>query len=218
MKKILLLAGLTVILSSCTVYRTISFKEDRSGSIDNRVDMTGLVAMMGETEGGAGAMGGMGDMAQLETSKKLLEGVPGISNVNVSYDTTGILYTSYDFTNVEALNMAMNSGGNSMSMLGGNAGDQGKSTITFKGKKFYMEEIDKKTLKNMQTEEKKKEMAQMEMMLASSEINTTIHFPRDVKKVSYKNASITNGKTVNFVLPIKDYISQDYKPLTIILK
>lgn len=216
-KKLILVLAMVTVLSSCTVYREISFNGDRSGSMDNRVDMSGLIAMMGEN--GGGNLGSMGDMTQLETSKKLLEDVSGISNVKVSYDTVGILYTSYDFANVEALTNALGAGGNSMSMLGGATSDNpGKAKITFKGKKFYMEEIDKKTLKSFQTAEKKKEMAQMEMMLASSEIHTTINFPSEVKKVSYKNASITNGKTVSFVMPLKDYISKDYKPLTVILK
>ena len=70
----------------------------------------------------------------------------------------------------------------------------------------------------MQSEDSKKEMAELDMILASSKMNTTIHFPTTVRKVSYKNATITNDKSVNYEMPVKDFISKDYKPLTVILK
>jgi hypothetical protein len=215
-KKLILIVWITMVLSSCTVYRTISFNENHSGNMDTRIDMTGLVAMMNEN----GGMGNMGDMSELMKSKEKLESVPGITNVKVSYDSTGILYNSYDFSSPEVLVTAMASDGNMNNMMMGmdQNTDQHKMKISFKGKKFYMEEMDKKTLKSLQTVEKKKEMAQLEMMLASSTMNTTINFPSAVKKVSYKNASITNEKSVNYIMPIKDYLSADYKPLTVILK
>jgi len=219
-KKLALVTVITLVLNSCTIYRTINFNDDKSGSMENKIDMTSMVSMMGQEGGG---MGSMGDMAQIEQSKTLLEAVPGITNVTVTYDTTGIMYTNYNFASVDALNKAMGvGGGNNMNMLGGSTegtGDTGgKSKIVYKGKKFYMEEVDKKTLQSIQKGEKKEEMAQMEMMMGSSSIITTINFPTEIKKVSYKNASITNGKTVSYTTPIKDLISKDYKPLTINLK
>lgn len=218
-KKLILVAIIALVLNSCTVYRTINFNDDRSGSMESKIDMTGVMSMMGSE--GVGGMGNMGDMSQVEQSKALLQAIPGISNVNVTYDTTGILYTNYNFASVDALNKAMGAGGNNMNMFGaaeGGDGNSGKSKIVYKGKKFYFEEVDKKTLQSIQKGEKKEEMAQMEMMMGSSSIITTITFPTEVKKVSYKNASITNGKTVSYTNTIKEMISKDYKPLTINLK
>jgi hypothetical protein len=217
MKKIMLAISLVLTLGSCTVYRTISFNNDHSGRMENKVDMTSLVSMMGENGGGAGSMG---DMAQLDKSKSDLEAIAGITNVEVAYDTTGILTTSYNFGNVNALNTALASGLSSTNLMLGMEQTEGKKepVIVFKGKKFTMTEIDKKTLASLLSEDKKKEMEDMDMMLASSKINTTIHFPVKVKKVSYKNASITNDQTVSFEMPVKEFISKDYKPLTVNLK
>lgn len=218
-KKLILVAIIALVLNSCTVYRTINFNDDKSGSMESKIDMTSMVAMMGQ-EGG-GSMNNLWNMDQFGQSKAILEAVPGITNVNVTYDTSGIFYTSYNFTSVDALNKAMGAGGNNMNMFGaveGGDGNSGKSKIVYKGKKFYLEDIDKKTLRSIQKGEKKEEMAQMEMMMGSSSIITTITFPTEVKKVSYKNASITNGKTVNYTNTIKEMISKDYKPLTINLK
>ncbi len=221
MKKLALLLLPVLVITSCTVTRNITFNADRSGTMDNTIDMTGLVSMLGE-EGGGG-MGNMGDMSQFGQSKAALEAVPGITNVNVTYDTTGILNMKYSFANVDALNKSLNAGGNSMDMLGGQSDtDKGKTKehnrITYKGKKFVMEEVDKKTRDEYQKGEKKEEMAQAEMMMASSQIITNITFPSDVKKVSYKNASVTNGKTVSYTTPFKELLSKDYKPLIINLK
>jgi copper chaperone CopZ len=221
MKKILLIGLMTFSLSSCTIFRDISFNADHSGRMETKIDMTAMMSMMNENGGGAGmGMGSMSDMAQVDKTKEQLEAIPGISNVKVSFDTTGIVYQSYDFSSVEVLVNAMGTGGNSNGMMGMGEvqGTGAKPKITYKGKKFTFEEIDKKTLESFQKEDKKKEMAQMDMLLASSQMNTTIHFPTGVKKVSYKNASVTNDNTVNYVMPIKDLVSKDYKPLVINLK
>lgn len=221
MKK--LFFGLTVglLLTSCNVYRTINFNADHSGNMETKIDMTQMMAMMNGNGEGFGGMGNMSDMAEMDKAKSELEGVVGISNVKMSFDTTGIMMSSYDFTNPEALLNAMNSTSSANSMVFGmdnSSKSNTKPRMTFKGKKFYFEEIDKASLKKLQSNESKKEMAEMDMMLASSNMSTTITFPVNVKKVSYKNASITNDKTVGYTMPVKDFFSKDYKPLTILLK
>lgn len=222
MKKIFFVASICFFLLSCNIYRTISFNADHSGSMETKIDMTSMIAMMNENGGTeTNSMGSMSDMAYLDKSKAQLEGIIGISNVKVSYDTTGIMYSSYDFSSTESLVNAMNSGGSANSLMLGTEGLKGsgvKPSVVYKGKKFFFEEIDKKTLKKMQSEESKKEMAQMDMILASSTMNTTINFPTTIKKVSYKNASIINDQSVNYVMPVKDFISKDYKPLVVNLK
>lgn len=221
MKKLFLLATTILALSSCNVYRTISFNADHSGTMENKIDMSSMMAMMNENGGGSG-MGNMNDMAELDKTKAMFEGISGISNVKVSFDTTGIIYNSYDFNSTEALVNAMNSSGsatNSMMMgMAENGSSTAKMKLTFKGKKFFFEEVDKKTLKTLQDKEKQKEMGEMDMLMASSKIITTINFPTQVKKVSYKNASITNDKSVSYEMLMKDLTSLDYKPLTINLK
>lgn len=208
-------------LGSCTVYRTINFNADQSGTIENRVDMSSFMAMMNENGGGANSMGSMGDLGELDKTKADLESIDGISNVIVSYDTAGIMTTSYSFKNINALNKALGSGYSSEAMILGGAGQEDSkpaSTIKYKGKKFTWTEIDQKMIKKLQSNEGKQEMAEMDMMLASSKMNTNITFPTAVKKVSYKNAVITNDNTVSFVMSIKEFISKDYKPLVISLK
>lgn len=221
MKKLILIGVILFTITSCTINRTISFNENRSGNISTVIDMTSMMEMMGEYGAGEGGMGNMQNDQSLELSKQMLAGLEGISNVQVNYDTTGIFTTSYDFSSVTALQNAMNSGGSSSNILGAMGGSEmsnSKAKITFKGKKFFMQEIDKNAMKKFDSEETKNEMVQMEMILASSTINTTLNFPSKVKKVSQKNASITNDKTVSYSIPMKEYLSKDYKPVTIILK
>lgn len=221
MKKLIFSVGVLLSFSACTINRTISFNENRSGNMSTIIDMTSMMQMMGEYGGGGSALGNLQNDQSIELSKQALASIEGISNVQVSFDTTGIFTTSYDFSSVTALQNAMNSGGTStnlMGALGGNELSSSGAKITFKGKKFFMEELDKKALKKLDSEESKKELGEMEMVLASSTINTTLNFTSPVKKVSLKNASITNDKTVFYSTPMKNYISRDYKPLTVILK
>ena len=221
MKKLFLITVIVLVCSSCTVYRTIHFNADHSGKAETKIDMSAMMSMMSDYGDMGATMGKMPDLSELDKSKSLLDGIDGISNVQILYDTLGIMSSSYDFNSVDALVNAMWARGNSTTMLmgmGENEGGHAKPKITYKGKKFYMEEIDKKTLQNLQSEDKKKQMAEMDMLMASSEVNTTIEFPVAIKKVSYKNASITNNNTLNYVTPIKDFISTDYKPLVVNLK
>jgi hypothetical protein len=219
-KKIVLAALVIFSLSSCNVYRTINFNADQSGTMENKVDMSSMMSLMNENGGGSNPMGSMGDLKELEKTKGDLSNVPGISNVQVNYDTTGIITTSYNFNSIEALNTALNSGFSSQNMMMGmgQEGQQGISNMKYKGKKFTWTEIDKKTLKKMQSGESKDQMAQMDMMLASSKMNTTITFPTAIKNVSYKNASITNDRTLNYEMSVKEFLSKDYKPLMVTLK
>lgn len=223
MKKLIFVLLLGSALTSCNVYRTINFNEDHSGTMETKIDMTQMMAMMNENGGGTGGMGNMSDLSEMNKVKSQLEGIAGISNVQVSFDTTGIMMSSYNFANPEALMNAMSSGSTANSMMmgmgeGSDKSEGAKPKLTYNGKKFFFEEIDKAMLKKMQSEKMKKEMAEMDMVLASSNMTTTITFPSNVKKVSYKNASITNDKTVSYTMPIKDFFSKDYKPLTILLK
>lgn len=220
-KKLFFVVSVALMLTSCNVYRTIQFNADHSGTMETKIDMSQMMAMMNENGEGTGGMGNMTDLAELDKSKAQLEAVEGITNVQVSFDTTGIMMSSYNFSSPDALLKALNSGGSANNMMmgmGDGTSSDVKPRMTYKGKKFFFEEIDKKSLKKLQSEDSKSEMAQMDMMLASSKMTTTITFPSNVKKVSYKNASITNDKTVSYTMPIKDFISKDYKPLTILLK
>jgi len=221
MKKYFFIGIASLFLSSCNIYRTITFNEDHSGHMDNKIDMSSMMSLMNENGSGMGSMGGMDDIKQMDQIKS----IPGISNVTVLFDSTGIIYTSYDFTNVEALQNAMGSpGGDANARMGmgtqGTDGEVPKLKMTYKGKKFYLEDVSKKTLQKMEQESKAKseEMGQMEMILGSSTMYTTITFPTDVKKVSYKNASVTNNRTVSYSMSLKDMFSKEYKPLTILLK
>ena len=218
-KKLVLVALVIFMMSSCTIYRTINFNADQSGSIENKVDMSGMMSVMGEN-GGTNPLGTMGDKNEFDKTRAELESIAGITKVKLSYDTTGIITTSYDFNSVDALNKALGSGNFAQNMMLGMGQEASKTSgmIKYKGKKFMWTEIDKKMLKKIQSEDKKKEMAEMDMMLASSKMNTTITFPSAIKKVSLKNAVITNDKTVSYVMSIKEFISKDYKPLVITLK
>jgi len=221
MKRILLIFFVAIQLSSCTIYRTIHFNADRSGNMETKVDFTALMTMMQQEEGGTNELGSMKDMSSLNNTKTILEGIPGITNVQNSFDTTGIITTSYDFNSVEALVKSMSAGDQTSQMMGmgGSANSKSPIKITYTKKKFMMVEMDKKTLADLKKEGLGGGKAgEMEMALSSSSYNTTIHFPETIRKVSYKNASITNDKSVNFSLPFKEYLSEDYKPLIINFK
>jgi len=219
-KKLVLVILVVFTLASCNVYRTINFNADQSGSIESRVDMSAMMGMMGENGGGTNPMMSATDMKEFDKTKSELESIQGITNVQLSYDTTGIITTSYSFNSAEALNKGLGVGSYSQNVVLGMGQEASKkpSTIKYNGKKFMWTEIDKNTLKKMQSQDTKKEMGEMDMMLASSKINTSITFPSSIKKVSYKNAVITNDRTVSYVMSLKEYLSTDYKPLVIILK
>jgi hypothetical protein len=219
-KKLVLVVLVISMMSSCTIYRTINFNADQSGNIENKVDMSGMMSVMNENGGGSNPLGTMGDMDQFNKTKIELESISGITNVKLNYDSTGIITTSYDFNSVDALNKALGSGNFTQNvMLGmGQEASKNPGIIKYKGKKFTWTEVDKKMLKKIQSEDTKKQMAEMDMMLASSKMNTIITFPTAIKKVSVKNAVITNDKTVSYVMSLKEFISKDYKPLVVILK
>lgn len=219
-KKLGLMVLMVFTLGSCTVYRTIHFNADQSGSMESKVDMSSMMSLMNQNGGESNPMAAMGDVKEFDKTKAELESISGITNVNLSFDTTGIITTSYNFSSVSALNNAIGVGSYSQNMMLGMGQEAGKTNavIKYKGKKFTWTEIDKRVQKKIQSEDSKKEMAEMDMMLASSKINTTITFPSTVKKVSYKNAVITNDKTISYVMSVKEFLSKDYKPLIVTLK
>lgn len=220
MKKVFFVAVASVFLLSCKVYRNIKFNGDQSGNLEYKIDFSQLMAMAGGEGMSGSGMNNLADSAQLQQTLKMYESISGIKNATATYDTNGIITTGYDFDNMDALVKALNVGGSNqlMGAMGGGS-EAPKVSMTYKGKKFSWTELDKDILKKMKTTEFKDQMQQMDMVLSSSEVITSIEFPVEVKKVSDKAAIITNSnKTVSLSKPMKEFLSPAYKPLVINLK
>lgn len=120
MKKILgvLVIALSVVLTGCiTIDESYTFNADGSGSMKYTIDMSALIEMMesmdeggdheGELEAGPDALGSAGDMFAEKLDE--LKSISGITNVQSSGTSEEYIYTlSFDFTDVDALNTALN--------------------------------------------------------------------------------------------------------------
>lgn len=103
MKNNLFFAILILVFASCTASQKVCFNKNWSGSVNTTLDFTELYNNMGEAE--APAL--MEDTANIRKVDRLKK-IKGISNVKVESVGNSITHVSYDFKNIDALNLSGN--------------------------------------------------------------------------------------------------------------
>ena len=111
MKKNLYSLAITVLASflvlSCVVKQEIYFKKDFSGNYKYTYDFTEYASYMGEEEDSL-TMKNEDFEEYLQVVKTALTNINGIKDVKIMNDAdNGLVYFSYEFDNVEALNQAL---------------------------------------------------------------------------------------------------------------
>lgn len=105
---ILFVVAATLLLIGCVVKQEVYFKKDFSGSYKYTFDFTEYVAYMGEEAEDSTMMKNEDFEEYLGTVKAALNQIEGISNLKIVNDAdNGLVYFTYDFAHITALNAAM---------------------------------------------------------------------------------------------------------------
>jgi hypothetical protein len=105
---ILFVIAATLLLIGCVVNHEVFFKSDFSGSYKYSFDFTEYVSYMGAEEDDSLMMKNEDFEEYLGTVKAALNQINGISNLKIVNNAdNGLVYFTYDFANVTALNEAM---------------------------------------------------------------------------------------------------------------
>ncbi len=99
----------TFLMFGCVIKQEVYFKKDFSGSYKYTYDFTEYVSYMaGEEESDSLMMKNEDFEEYLQTVKVALKEIDGISDVKIVNDAdNGLVYFSYNFTNITALNSAL---------------------------------------------------------------------------------------------------------------
>ncbi|WP_026998341.1 hypothetical protein [Eisenibacter elegans] len=211
------LATLLVLVLSfqaCTIEQHIHFKEDFSGKLSQKIDLSGL-KMMGEmfkqnnedTEDESAQFTPYGDMSELDKNlgqavdslKEMFaqKGIDGINNLQLKSDKEGLIELVYDFENLQALNgmyTGLKTDGIMPSFLANETRtvpEQPNNKLSFqrKGKKliFELPSIRQGGLDNDPMQEDLGSNPMGSMMTNMFKTKTTISFERPIAKVKVKN-------------------------------
>ncbi len=111
MKKIYFTGILLIIfaLSSCTITQEFYFNKDFSGTYTSSIDMSKLIEAMNSSDGADRSFTDSLNLILRKTEEKI-KGT-GISNLKSGWKNDKILFISYDFSNIDVLNKALNNSG-----------------------------------------------------------------------------------------------------------
>lgn len=202
MKKFQLIAGLLLtmmVFTSCfDLIEEVHYKKDGSGTYKFTMDMSGLKGLMAM----AMASDSTGDF-KMDTlsaiSKELsnkVQDLDGISNIKEISDVENFVFgVEFDFKDVKALNLAMKEGFSENEL-----GDSSADKSFFSASKKSFQRIDARGFGGMldemisgsMGEEGEMEMAQM--FLKDVSYTMIYHFDRKVKKISNKEATVSDDK------------------------
>jgi hypothetical protein len=104
------IAAATMLMFSCVIKQEIYFKKDFSGSYKYTYDFTEYVSYMASDEEGSDSLMMKNEDFEeyLTTVRTALKEINGISDVKIVNDAdNGLVYFSYNFTDVTALNSAL---------------------------------------------------------------------------------------------------------------
>jgi hypothetical protein len=97
------------ILSSCTITQEFYFNKDFSGTYTSTIDMSELIKAM-NTNGKEDKSFTDSLNLMLKQTEEKMKGT-GISNLKSGWKNDKILFISYDFSNIDVLNKALNNSG-----------------------------------------------------------------------------------------------------------
>lgn len=191
-----LVATAAMLLTSCLdIVEEITLKSDGSGKYKMSMDMSEMMQMMmtympdsvKDTMDEKDMMDSLANMSssqEMDSVVEVLEGIEGISNAENKMEGF-VMIISYDFANIESLNLA--------SSQGSFTAKQGikPASYTWKkgrfGRTYNMAELG-------EDEETEEAMAMAKMMMQDATFTTVYNLPGKVKKFSNEDAQLENGK------------------------
>jgi len=203
---------LSLIFTSCTITQEFHFKKDFSGSTKIAIDMTTFMEMMAGMDSTGTQSAGMKDsldFAFKENAEKLK--AMGMKNIKYGWqDDDKVMFLSYDFTDIEVLNKALNASDDGNSAFMKSEDNDNHVYFTLKGKTLTYQGV-KSNNDSLNTNE----MAAMKDYYKYKLIFT---FDRKVKKVDNPNISLTDkNKKATLEASLFDIVTPEYNS-TIIFK
>ena len=203
------------------IYEEYNFKKDGSGTAIYKIDMSGMMEMMGsfgdelnsEEPGASDSLDAMFKKNEMITA---IQDVAGISNVEDLNDPEKfILGVKFDFADIASLNEAnkRNSGAQAItSSVGaeGNGDSPGKR-FSMKGKNFIIERVGEPSEKKEELSEEDKSMQEMaKMMFGDAKYEVRYTFEQGVKKVKKSPDAVIsdNKQTVIYDLKLVDLMDE----------
>lgn len=187
MKNILLIISFLVVISSCKISQEFYFHEDFSGEVTNTFDLNTLMGFATMTDSTGKQVEEFRDsmLIYFNETKSTFDNIEGISNVQVGWqDNSNIIYLSYHFSDIDALNNLFNS--NTNAALFNSLGSQAKPPkFEVKGeRKIY---YDAPELDSVLQEE-------INSMKGFYEYSLTLRFDKKIRKVLHKDAKLSEDK------------------------
>ncbi len=189
MKKIyLIIFFLTLIFTSCTITQQFHFKKDFSGTAKITIDMGAFMDMMAGVDSTGTESAGMKDsldFAFKESAEKLEE--IGLKNITYGWqDNDKVMFLTYDFTDIDMLNKALNASDDGNSAFIKNEDNDNHVYFTRKGKILTYEGV-----KSTNDSISAGEMASMKDYYKYKLVFT---FDRKIKKVDNPNITVSENK------------------------
>lgn len=191
-----LVAAAALLLTSCLdIVEEVTLNKDGSGKYKMSMDMSEMMQMMmtympdsiKETMDEKDMMDSLATMSnsqEMDSVVEVLEAIEGISNAENKMEGF-VMIISYDFANIESLNLA--------SSQGAFTAKQGIKPASYTWKKGrFGRTYNKADLAG--DEETEEAMAMAKMMMQDATFTTLYNFPGKVKKFSNEDAQLENGK------------------------
>jgi phosphoribosyl-AMP cyclohydrolase len=192
------------LVHSCTIIQEYHFNKDFSGNTQLSVDMGSFMQMMAGMDSTGASTQNMKDSLDFiftENVKKLEE--LGIKNVKYGWkEDSNVLFMSYDFSDIESLNSALNSSNSQNSALSKTLNNEPHTYFSRKGKTLmYKGPKSEKDVSNKD----------MESMADYYQYSLIFNFDRKVKKVDNPNVTISpDNKKVELSGSMFKIIRPDY--------
>jgi len=182
MKKLLIISLLSLFfISSCTITQEFHFNKDFSGTVKISVDMNMFVEVMKSMDTSSKANSFSDSLKYaFGESKSKLDSI-GATNVNYKWnDSTNIMFLSFDFKDIDMLNVSLNATNETNNELTKNVSTKPHVFFKRKGKKTLIYESNK-------SKKTQKTSSEMSSMKDYYKYNIIFTFDRKIKKVQNPN-------------------------------
>ena len=204
MKHLLLfILPILFLASSCTIKQEIEIRTDQSGSMAYTIDMSSMMALVGDDTSSTDGGGSLLDDPEFQQSLDELQKTDGITKVMAEEDEDkGIYRFGFDFRDVDILNTSMASTDMTTDNV---APDHRYVTIKKRGRLVHFElpQADSEDLEGVK--EMGDEMANM------MRYNLILKFERPIKKVKTKleYSKSSDGHEINIEVPLKTLLDPE---------
>ena len=178
---------LIILVSSCTITQEYTFNKDFSGTAKLSIDMASFLEMMAGMDSTGTSVKEMQDSLDFvfNESAQKLDSV-GVKNIQFGWEKgTKILFMSYDFEDLEQLNIALNASNTQNTAVSKSLSDKPHVYFTKKGKKTLIysgPKSDKDISGN----------ADMESMKDYYKYAVVFNFKRKIKKIDNPNVTLSS--------------------------